>query len=141
METDINLDRDLAAFCLKFKMSLCPFFSPLAWSSTNLPMAGVPDRVAVYLKDMIRVNFRFFPRHDFNKLAILNCICKNNWSFNFKRNFVLANFLQNLKNIVATLSLFLWSYFFFWNWQSFLYLINYQVNVHISNYFINILFL
>ena len=64
----------------------------------------------MYLKDMIRVNFRLFSRHVFNKLAVLNCICKKNWFFNFKRNFVLAIFLQSLKDIVATLFfLFPWS--------------------------------
>ena len=33
------------------------------------------------------------------------CICKNNRFYNFERNFLLANFLQSLKNIVATLLL------------------------------------
>ena len=62
-------------------------------------MAGVPDRVAVYLKDMIRVNFRLFPRHDFcfsgkvgaPKKSVLisqlfpNCMCKKNLFCNFKK--------------------------------------------------------
>ena len=56
----------------------------------------------VSLKDMIRVNFKFFFRQAFNMLECFTC---NNWFYNFERNFLLANFLQSLKNIVATLLL------------------------------------
>jgi len=56
---------------------------------------------------MIRVNFKlFFFRQVFNMLEGFNCICRNNWFYNFERNFLLASFLQSLKNIiVATLLL------------------------------------
>ena len=54
----------------------------------------------MYPKDMIRVNFRFFPRSVFVSQAelelqksiltsqlFLNCTCKRNWFCNFKKDF------------------------------------------------------
>ena len=57
-----HTDRDLIVFHLKFKISLCPFFFILGLSPPICSWLESQMEWAVYPEDMIRVNFRLFPR-------------------------------------------------------------------------------
>ena len=60
---DRQTDRDLIVFCLRFKISLDPFFSLL--DVLICPRLRSQAKLAVYFKDMKRVNFKLFPRQAF----------------------------------------------------------------------------
>ena len=63
-KTHINLDRDLTVFCLKFRMSL-PLFVLRHEVLLIFSCLESQTEWAVFLKDMIGVNFEFFPRFVF----------------------------------------------------------------------------
>ena len=64
INTDIQTDRDLIVFCLRFKISLSPLFF-LLLEVLICPWLRSQTKLAVYFKDTERVNFKLFPRQAF----------------------------------------------------------------------------
>ena len=76
-------DRDLIVFCLRFKISLWLLLFSLL-QVLICPRLRSQAKLAVYFKDMERVNFKLFPR-PFNKLVVFNCICKKELVLQFPK--------------------------------------------------------